>query len=137
MAVVPNAAAPVQSVVNFKTAFTEHLNEVIKQTPAQKGTTIFNTKIYKDFIDQTLVKTSNAQALSQADLNHLQELVNREQHLMTLTQLVTVYAIGGQAGGQFGSVMASSLLGVLPMVLVFIVFQRYYLQGIVSTGIKG
>jgi multiple sugar transport system permease protein len=64
-------------------------------------------------------------------------IVIREQHLMTLTQLVTVYAIGGQAGGQFGSVMASSLLGVLPMVLVFIVFQRYYLQGIVSTGIKG
>lgn len=64
-------------------------------------------------------------------------IVIREQHLMTLTQLVTVYAIGGQAGGQFGAVMASSLLGVLPMVLVFIVFQRYYLQGIVSTGIKG
>lgn len=64
-------------------------------------------------------------------------VVIREQHLMTLTQLVTVYAIGGQAGGQFGAVMASSLLGVLPMVLVFIVFQRYYLQGIVSTGIKG
>ena len=64
-------------------------------------------------------------------------IVIREQSLMTLTQLVTVYAIGGQSGGQFGAVMASSLLGVLPMVLVFIVFQRYYLQGIVSTGIKG
>lgn len=64
-------------------------------------------------------------------------IVIREQNLMTLTQLVTVYAIGGQAGGQFGTVMASSLLAVLPMIIVYMVFQRYYLQGIVSTGIKG
>lgn len=64
-------------------------------------------------------------------------IVIREQSLMTLTQMVTLYAIGGQAGGQFGAVMASSLIGVLPMIVVYLVFQKYYLQGIVSTGIKG
>lgn len=64
-------------------------------------------------------------------------IVNREQHLMTLTQMVTLYAIGGQAGGQFGAVMASSLIAVLPMIIVYLVFQKWYLQGIVSTGIKG
>ncbi|WP_276955461.1 carbohydrate ABC transporter permease [Allomeiothermus silvanus] len=64
-------------------------------------------------------------------------IVIREQHLMTLTQMVTLYAIGGQAGGQFGAVMASSLIAVIPMVLVYVVFQKYYLQGLVSSGIKG
>lgn len=64
-------------------------------------------------------------------------IVIREQSLMTLTQMVTLYAIGGRAGGQFGAVMASSLIGVLPMIVVYLVFQKYYLQGIVSTGIKG
>lgn len=64
-------------------------------------------------------------------------IVIREQSLMTLTQMVTLYAIGGRAGGQFGAVMASSLIGVLPMIIVYLVFQKYYLQGIVSTGIKG
>ena len=64
-------------------------------------------------------------------------IVNREEGLMTLTQMVTTYAIGGQAGGQFGSVMASSLIGVLPMIVIYMIFQRYYLEGITSTGIKG
>lgn len=64
-------------------------------------------------------------------------IVNREQSVMTLTQMVTLYAIGGQAGGQFGAIMASSLLAVLPMIVIYLVFQKWYLQGIVSTGIKG
>ena len=64
-------------------------------------------------------------------------IVNRDQSLMTLTQMVTIYAIGGQAGGQFGAVMASSLIAVVPMIAVYLIFQKYYLQGIVSTGIKG
>lgn len=64
-------------------------------------------------------------------------IVNRELNVQTLTQMVTLYGIGGQAGGQTGAVMASSLLAVVPMVIVYLVFQRYYLEGIASTGVKG
>lgn len=64
-------------------------------------------------------------------------LVNRDISFQTLTQMVTLYGIGGQAGGQAGAVMASSLIAVLPMIVVYLVFQRYYLQGIASTGVKG
>lgn len=64
-------------------------------------------------------------------------LVNRSIEYQTLTQMVTLYGIGGQAGGQVGAVMASSLIAVLPMLLVYLLFQRYYLQGIASTGVKG
>lgn len=64
-------------------------------------------------------------------------IVNRELSVQTLTQMVTLYGIGGQAGGQTGAVMASSLIAVLPMILLYLVFQRYYLQGVASTGLKG
>jgi len=78
-ALVPNASAPIQSVVSFKTAFTEHLNEAIRLAPGAKETTIFNTKLVKDVMDKTLVKTTDAraQSLSQAELTNLRELINR------------------------------------------------------------
>lgn len=64
-------------------------------------------------------------------------LINRDIQYQTLTQMVTLYGIGGQAGGQVGAVMASSLIAVLPIIVVYLVFQRYYLQGIAGTGVKG
>lgn len=64
-------------------------------------------------------------------------LINRDIEYQTLTQMVTLYGIGGQAGGQVGAVMASSLIAVLPIIVVYLVFQRYYLQGIAGTGVKG
>ncbi len=64
-------------------------------------------------------------------------IVNRDIEFQTLTQMVTLYGIGGQAGGQTGAVMASSLLAVMPMILVYLVFQRFYLEGIASSGVKG
>jgi len=64
-------------------------------------------------------------------------IVNRDISFQTLTQMVTLYGIGGQAGGQTGAVMASSLIAVIPMIVVYLVFQRYYLEGIASSGVKG
>ena len=64
-------------------------------------------------------------------------VVNRDIEVQTLTQMVTLYGIGGQAGGQTGAVMASSLIAVIPMIVVYLIFQRYYLEGITSSGIKG
>ena len=64
-------------------------------------------------------------------------VVNRDIEVQTLTQMVTLYGIGGQAGGQTGAVMASSLIAVIPMIIVYLVFQRYYLEGIASSGVKG
>jgi multiple sugar transport system permease protein len=37
---------------------------------------------------------------------------------------------------QYAEVMASSVLGFLPLVAVFLVFQRQIVQGIATTGIK-
>ncbi|MCS0602732.1 hypothetical protein NX794_16150 [Streptomyces sp. LP11] len=37
---------------------------------------------------------------------------------------------------QYAEVMASSVLGFLPLIAVFLVFQRQIVQGIATTGIK-
>src|SRR5690554_5266033 len=64
-------------------------------------------------------------------------IVNHDIEVQTLTQMVTLYGIGGQAGGQTGAIMASSLIAVIPMIVVYLVFQRYYLEGVASSGVKG
>lgn len=38
---------------------------------------------------------------------------------------------------EWGQVFAASLIALIPVVLVFILFQRYFVQGISTTGIKG
>lgn len=38
---------------------------------------------------------------------------------------------------EWGQVFAASLVALIPVVIVFIIFQRYFVQGISTTGIKG
>jgi ABC-type glycerol-3-phosphate transport system permease component len=38
---------------------------------------------------------------------------------------------------EWGQVFAASLVALVPVVIVFIIFQRYFVQGISTTGIKG
>jgi multiple sugar transport system permease protein len=38
---------------------------------------------------------------------------------------------------EWGQVFAASLVALIPVVIIFLVFQRYFVQGISTTGIKG
>jgi len=38
---------------------------------------------------------------------------------------------------EWGQVFAASIVALIPVVLVFIFFQRYFIQGISTTGMKG
>ena len=38
---------------------------------------------------------------------------------------------------QWPSIMAGSVLAILPILVVFLVFQRYFISGAVSAGVKG
>ncbi|MEL7659218.1 MAG: ABC transporter permease subunit, partial [Bacillota bacterium] len=38
---------------------------------------------------------------------------------------------------EWGQVFAASLVALIPVVIIFIFFQRYFVQGISTTGIKG
>ena len=65
----------------------------------------------------------------------------RDLDLFTLPQglqyLVRLYnpQVGGQ--GDFQLVMAASVLITLPMIVVFFLAQRYFIEGIATTGSKG
>jgi multiple sugar transport system permease protein len=65
----------------------------------------------------------------------------RDLNLFTLPQglqyLVRLYnpQVGGQ--GEFQLVMAASVLITLPMIIVFFLAQRYFIEGIATTGSKG
>ena len=48
-----------------------------------------------------------------------------------------LYAFNVQAGGNFGMMMAGSLLMTLPVIAVFFFAQKYFIQGITLTGLKG
>ena len=42
----------------------------------------------------------------------------------------------GQYFTDWTGIMSMSLVSIIPMLLVFIFFQRYFIQGIASTGMK-
>ena len=42
----------------------------------------------------------------------------------------------GQFGSDYGATMAFALISVAPMVILFLVFQRYFIQGFARTGMR-
>ena len=63
-------------------------------------------------------------------------LVVREQNLMTLPQLLTVFALGGGAG-TLGVSLASAMVLVVPVVVAYAFLQRYFIESMAGAGIKG
>ncbi|SDK72525.1 multiple sugar transport system permease protein [Catalinimonas alkaloidigena] len=63
-------------------------------------------------------------------------LVVRDQQLMTMPQLVTLFAVGGRADAQLGVKLAAATLLALPIVVAYVFFQKYFIQSMASTGIK-
>jgi multiple sugar transport system permease protein len=60
--------------------------------------------------------------------------------VLTQTKSQTIpVGLGGLIGGsaiQYAETMASSVLGILPLLAVFLIFQRNIVQGVANTGIK-
>jgi multiple sugar transport system permease protein len=48
-----------------------------------------------------------------------------------------LFAFQTVAGGNQGMIMAASLMMTLPVIALFFVAQRHFIQGITFTGIKG
>ena len=64
-------------------------------------------------------------------------MVIREQELMTMPQMVTLFAVGGQAEARLGVQLAAATLLAVPIILVYIFLQRYMIESIASSGMKG
>jgi multiple sugar transport system permease protein len=64
-------------------------------------------------------------------------MVVRERSLMTMPQVVTLFTIGGEAESQLGSLLAAATLLSLPVIVAYTFFQRYFIESMASTGLKG
>lgn len=66
-------------------------------------------------------------------------LVTRDVNYMPLAESVALFGVGGQAGGaasEWGTITAAATILAIPAVALFIVFQRFFVQGIATTGLK-
>ncbi|HET8986370.1 MAG TPA: carbohydrate ABC transporter permease, partial [Trueperaceae bacterium] len=50
---------------------------------------------------------------------------------------VGISAFSGEAGAAWHLIMSASALGVVPVLIAFIIFQRQIIEGVVLSGVKG
>lgn len=62
-------------------------------------------------------------------------VVAQSEDKYTLPVALAIYAIG-ENKSDYGLLMAGSVVIVVPIIAVFLFFQRYFVQGIAATGIK-
>ncbi|MNJ05566.1 L-arabinose transport system permease protein AraQ [compost metagenome] len=60
---------------------------------------------------------------------------------LTKTDLKTIQ-IGlrmfiSQYSAEYGLIMAASVVSIIPVVIVFLALQKYFVQGVAASGIKG
>jgi multiple sugar transport system permease protein len=63
-------------------------------------------------------------------------IVVRKYDLMTLPVLLATFT-KGEYGGYPGAQMAGATVLVLPILILFLLFRRFFEEGIVTTGLKG
>lgn len=63
-------------------------------------------------------------------------IVIRDEQLMTLPQLVTLFAVGGRAESQIGVKLASAVFLATPIIVAYLFFQKHFIQSMASTGLK-
>ncbi len=63
-------------------------------------------------------------------------IVIRESDMMTMPQLVTIFAMGGQAESQLGVQLAAATLLALPIIIAYTFFQKYFIESMATSGIK-
>jgi multiple sugar transport system permease protein len=63
-------------------------------------------------------------------------IVIRNEQLMTMPQLVTLFAVGGRADSQLGVKIAAAVLLALPVMIAFLFFQKNFITSMASTGLK-
>lgn len=54
-----------------------------------------------------------------------------------LTLPVAIQMFQGQNATQWGLVFAASVIAIIPVIVVFLVFQRYFVQGLTAGAVKG
>lgn len=60
-----------------------------------------------------------------------------DQCLKTIPRALSDFRIDAQAQERYGLVMAGAVASLVPIVLIYVFCQRYIIEGIANTGIKG
>ncbi|MFH1852418.1 MAG: carbohydrate ABC transporter permease [Candidatus Neomarinimicrobiota bacterium] len=63
-------------------------------------------------------------------------IVVRKLSMMTMPQMVALYAVGGQAESQIGTQLAAATLMSLPIIITYLVLQRHFIQSMATSGLK-
>jgi multiple sugar transport system permease protein len=63
-------------------------------------------------------------------------IVIKDPARMTLPQAVALFAVG-QGAGDLGVQLAGALILSLPVVVAYLFFQRYFIEGMATSGLKG
>ena len=63
-------------------------------------------------------------------------IVIRDQDLMTMPQMVALFAVGGGSDSSIGAQLASALLLALPVVIAYLIFQKHFIKSMASSGLK-
>ncbi|MDR0481606.1 MAG: carbohydrate ABC transporter permease [Cellulomonadaceae bacterium] len=59
----------------------------------------------------------------------------QDQSMYTLPVALSLYSIG-QEGTQYGLLLAGAVLIITPILLLFVFLQRYFIQGVATSGLK-
>jgi multiple sugar transport system permease protein len=62
-------------------------------------------------------------------------VVAQTEDYYTLPVALALYSIG-QNATKYGLLLAGAVVVVLPVIVIFLLLQRYFVQGIAMTGIK-
>jgi len=62
-------------------------------------------------------------------------MVLRDQDRFTIQIAIKSYI--GTMGVDWNSILASSILSIIPIIIIFIILQRYITGGLVASGVKG
>jgi multiple sugar transport system permease protein len=63
-------------------------------------------------------------------------IVIRDEAVMTMPQMVTLFSVGGRADGQLGVKIAAAVLLALPIMLMYLFFQKHFINSMASSGMK-
>ena len=63
-------------------------------------------------------------------------IVIKDEVLMTMPQLVTLFAVGGRAESQLGVKLAAATMLALPILIAYLFLQRHFIQSMASSGLK-
>ncbi len=63
-------------------------------------------------------------------------IVIRDESLMTMPQMVTLFSVGGRSEAQLGVKLAAAVVLAMPIMIAYAFFQKYFIQSMASSGIK-